>query len=254
MLDDFILETSGLSKAFDGHVVVRGLELRVRRQHVHALIGPNGAGKTTVFNMLSKLLEPSSGRIRFKGEDITATGPAQVARRGLARSFQLCAVFPRLSALENVRAALQRRHLPSFQFWRSERVLHALDERALALLDDVGLCEQAETPAADLPYGHKRALEVATTLALDPDLVLLDEPTQGMGRDEIARVTGLIRKVAHRRTVVLVEHNMDVVADVADTISVLAGGKLLTEGNYAEVSRDARVLEAYMGASEDSRA
>ena len=247
---EYILETDALVREFKGFVAVSEVSLRVRRGHIHALIGPNGAGKTTCFNLLTKFLEPTGGRIRFNGVDITGERPAQVARRGMVRSFQISSVFPHLTVLENVRVALQRNLGTSFHFWRSERSLRSLEPRALALLAEVGLEEFAGVVAVELPYGRKRALELATTLALDPQLLLLDEPTQGMGHEDVDRVMQLIRKVAANRSILMVEHNLAVVAGISDAITVLARGSVLAEGSYAEVSHNAAVLEAYMGTSE----
>jgi branched-chain amino acid transport system ATP-binding protein len=242
-----ILETRDLVKAFAGFVAVNGISLDVRRGSIHALIGPNGAGKTTVFNLLTRFLPVTSGTIRFKGEDITRTRPSDVARRGVVRSFQVSAVFPDLTALENVRVALQRSLGTSFHFWRSERSLEVLDARAVELLAAVGLEDQRDTVTVELPYGRKRALELATTLALEPELMLLDEPTQGMGHEDVGRVVALIRRVAQGRTVLMVEHNLSVVQDLADRVTVLARGSVLSEGTYDEVSRDPAVREAYIG-------
>ena len=250
MSDDVILETRGLVKEFKGFVAVAGVDLKVRRGQIHALIGPNGAGKTTCFNLLTKFLVPTHGQILFEGEDITRERPAQIARRGIVRSFQISATFPHLTVLDNVRVALQRQLGVSYHFWRSDRILGRLDERALELLDTVGLRDLADTVTVELPYGRKRALEIATTLAMDPKMMLLDEPTQGMGHEDVELVTQLIRKVAANRTVLMVEHNMNVVASIADTITVLARGAVIAEGPYAQVSRDPQVLQAYMG-SED---
>jgi branched-chain amino acid transport system ATP-binding protein len=244
---DVILETRDLTKDFKGFVAVKGVSLRVRRGSIHALIGPNGAGKTTVFNLLTKFLDPTAGQILFNGQDITRERPAQVARRGIVRSFQMSAVFPNLTVLENVRLALQRRLGTSYHFWRSERSLDGLDEPALATLAEVDLTAHRDTVAVELPYGRKRALELATTLALEPELMLLDEPTQGMGQEDVGRVTALIRKVAADRTVLMVEHNLSVVADLSHTITVLQRGRILAEGPYAEVSTNPAVLEAYIG-------
>jgi branched-chain amino acid transport system ATP-binding protein len=244
---DVILETRALKKDFAGFVAVNGVDLRVRRGSIHALIGPNGAGKTTVFNLLTKFLPPTSGTISFNGVDITREPPALVARRGMVRSFQISAVFPNLTVVENVRVALQRRLGTSLHFWRAEESLATLDARALEALETVDLAAFRDTVAVELPYGRKRALEIATTLALDPELVLLDEPTQGMGHEDVGRVTALIRKVAERRTVLMVEHNLSVVSDLCQVITVLQRGGVLAEGTYAEVSRDPRVLEAYIG-------
>jgi branched-chain amino acid transport system ATP-binding protein len=246
---DVILETRKLTRAFKGFVAVNGVDLQVQRGHIHALIGPNGAGKTTCFNLLTKFLAPSAGQILFDGRDITAAAPARVARMGVIRSFQISAVFPHLTVLQNVRIGLQRRLGTSFHFWRSERSLDVLNERALALLGEVDLDGFADHVTASLPYGRKRALEIATTLAMEPALMLLDEPTQGMGHEDVDRVTQLIKKVAGGRTILMVEHNMSVVAGICDRISVLQRGALLAEGTYAEVSRNPQVLEAYMGSS-----
>ncbi len=250
MTTDTILETRDLVREFKGFVAVNGVNLKVRRGQIHALIGPNGAGKTTVFNLLTKFLAPTSGRILYNGRDITTEKPAQVARRGLVRSFQISATFPNLTALENVRIGLQRAQGTSFHFWKSERVLSGLDDRAMALLDTVGLRDFADIVTVELPYGRKRALEIATTLATEPELMLLDEPTQGMGHEDVERVTQLIKKVSANRTVLMVEHNMNVVSSIADTISVLQRGQVIAEGPYATVSADPQVLEAYMGTVE----
>ena len=247
MAGDAILETNGLTKEFRGFVAVRNVDLRIERGTIHALIGPNGAGKTTVFNLLTKFLQPTSGRILYNGQDITRVKPADVARLGIVRSFQISAVFPHLTVLENVRVALQRPLGNSFHFWESESRLNGLNGRAEELLEDVGLTGYAGHLAVELPYGRKRALEIATTLALDPDMMLLDEPMAGMGHEDIGRIAELIRRVAAKRTILMVEHNLSVVADLSDRITVLARGEILAEGTYAEVSRDARVMEAYMG-------
>jgi branched-chain amino acid transport system ATP-binding protein len=251
LAQDVILETHSLIKDFNGFVAVDGVSVRVRQGEIHALIGPNGAGKTTFFNLLTKFLQPTSGRIVYRGRDITHDQPADIARRGIVRSFQICAVFPHLSVLENVRVALQRALGTSFYFWRSEKSLGNLDRRARELLAQVHLENHARTVAADLPYGRKRALELATTLALEPDLMLLDEPTQGMGHEDVSHVTRLIKQVAANRTVLMVEHNMSVVASIADTISVLQRGRVIAAGPYAEVSKNPLVVEAYMGSSSD---
>lgn len=249
-MDDTILETRGLTKEFRGFVAVNNVDLRVRRGHIHALIGPNGAGKTTCFNLLTKFLTPTAGRIIFDGADITAERPAQIARRGIIRSFQISAVFPHLTVLENVRIGLQRKTGLSFHFWRSENTLRHLNAPARELLEQVDLAGFADEITANLPYGRKRALEIATTLAMDPTLMLLDEPTQGMGHEDVDRVTRLIKRVSAGRTVLMVEHNMKVVSSIADRITVLARGAVLAEGGYAEVSRDPAVMQAYMGTAE----
>jgi branched-chain amino acid transport system ATP-binding protein len=247
MPGDIILETRGLTKEFKGFVAVDNVNLSVRRGSIHALIGPNGAGKTTTFNLLTKFLPPTAGIILYNGHDITREKPADVARRGIIRSFQISAVFPNLTVLENVRVALQRSLSTSFHFWRSEKSLNVLNERALALLERVDLTRFARLAAGELAYGRKRTLEIATTLAMDPELMLLDEPTAGMGHEDVARVKELIREVAKGRTVLMVEHNMSVVADICDTITVMQRGAVLAEGSYADVSRNPQVIEAYMG-------
>jgi branched-chain amino acid transport system ATP-binding protein len=247
MAGDTILETRDLTKEFKGFVAVDCVNLRVQRGSIHALIGPNGAGKTTTFNLLTKFLQPTKGVILFNGEDITRERPADVARRGVIRSFQISAVFPNLSVLENVRVALQRSLHTSFHFWKRERTLEVLNARAVALLERVGLEKLAGVNAGELAYGRKRTLEIATTLAMEPELMLLDEPTAGMGHEDVARVKDLIKEVAAGRTVLMVEHNMSVVAGICDRISVLQRGAVLAEGNYAEVSANPQVMEAYMG-------
>ncbi len=252
--DPTILETSGLIKEFKGFRAVSDVSLKVQRGHIHALIGPNGAGKTTVFNLLTKFLIPTAGRILYNGIDITAERPAQVARRGIVRSFQISATFPNLTVIENVRIGLQRAIGTSYHFWKPARSLDALDGRAMELLETVGLAGFAHTVTAELAYGRKRALEIATTLATEPELMLLDEPTQGMGHEDVDRVTQLIKKVSANRTVLMVEHNMSVVASIADRISVLQRGRIIAEGPYESVSRDPQVLEAYMGTTEEALA
>jgi len=249
MAADAILSASGLTKEFKGFVAVDNVNLNVREGSIHALIGPNGAGKTTCFNLLTKFLQPTRGEITYKGRDITHMAPADIARLGIVRSFQISAVFPNLTALENIRIALQRQRGDNFDFWRSQIVLNELNGRALELLDEVGLTEFADVNAAELPYGRKRALEIATTLALDPEMLLLDEPMAGMGQEDIERTSALIKRVSANRTILMVEHNLSVVASLSDTITVLARGKVLAEGSYEVVSKDPRVIEAYIGAA-----
>jgi branched-chain amino acid transport system ATP-binding protein len=242
-----ILVTEDLTKEFSGFIAVSGVNLRVARGSIHALIGPNGAGKTTCFNLLTKFLKPTRGRILYQGRDITALAPADVARLGLVRSFQISAVFPHLTVLENVRIALQRARGGSFDFWRAKKVLDVYDDRAVELIGDVGLSAFAQVAAVELPYGRKRALEIATTLALDPEMLLLDEPTAGMGHEDIDRIAQLIKRVSANRTVLMVEHNLSVVSTLSDRITVLTRGRVLAEGPYAEVSVNPDVREAYMG-------
>jgi branched-chain amino acid transport system ATP-binding protein len=239
-----------MTREFSGFVAVDGVNLRVRAGTIHALIGPNGAGKTTCFNLLTKFLQPTRGTIKFKNRDITGLRPAQVARLGLVRSFQISAVFPHLTALENVRLALQRKRGASFDFWRSEKALTVFDDRARELLYDVGLTGFAETVVTQLPYGQKRALEIATTLALDPEMMLLDEPTAGMTHSDVDRIVALIRRVQQGRTILMVEHNLSVVEGLCDTITVLTRGKVLAEGDYATVSKNPEVIAAYLGSAD----
>ena len=250
MSDIYILQTHELVKDFKGFVAVNGVNLNVKRGQIHALIGPNGAGKTTVFNMLTKFLIPTRGQIVFKGQDITTEKPSEVARRGIVRSFQISATFPNLTVMENVRVGLQRSTGMSMHFWRSERSLNKLNDQAMHLLDQVDLGNMADLLAVELPYGRKRALEIATTLAMEPELMLLDEPTQGMGHEDVDRVTQLIKKVSTNRTILMVEHNMNVVSKIAETISVLQRGQVIAEGSYSEVSQNPQVLEAYMGTTD----
>ncbi|WP_456316924.1 ABC transporter ATP-binding protein [Teichococcus aestuarii] len=246
-MTDTILETRGMTKEFLGFVAVGDVSLQIRRGSIHGLIGPNGAGKTTCFNLLTKFLPPTRGEIRFDGRDITRMKPAEVARLGLVRSFQISAVFPHLTVLENVRVALQRQRGGSFDFWRSDRVLRQHDSRARELLEDVGLSSYAALTAGQLPYGRKRALEIATTLALDPVMMLLDEPTAGMTAEDVDRIVALVKRVAQGRTVLMVEHNLKVVEGLCDTITVLTRGRVLAEGDYATVSRNPEVVAAYLG-------
>ncbi|HTM61094.1 MAG TPA: ABC transporter ATP-binding protein [Burkholderiales bacterium] len=247
--DEVILETRGLTKEFSGFVAVRDVALQVRRGSIHALIGPNGAGKTTCFNLLTHFLQPTRGQVFYKGREITGSSPSAIARMGLVRSFQISAVFPHLTVLENVRIALQSRDRrgASFDFWASAKSLQKLDAPARELIDAVGLSDFIETVAVELPYGRKRALEIATTLALDPEMMLLDEPTAGMTHADVERITALIRRVAANRTVLMVEHNLSVVSTLSDRITVLQRGEILAEGDYASVSKDPRVVQAYLG-------
>jgi branched-chain amino acid transport system ATP-binding protein len=246
-VSDIILETQGMTKEFRGFVAVQDVNLKVRRGTIHGLIGPNGAGKTTCFNLLTKFLPVTRGTIRYDGRDITPMKPAEVARLGLVRSFQISAVFPHLTVLENVRMALQRERGGSFDFWRSESLLRKYDAQAMALLEDVGITEYAKVQAGQLPYGRKRALEIATTLAMNPTMMLLDEPTAGMTHEDVDRIVALVRRVAQGRTVLLVEHNLKVVEGLCDTITVLTRGQVLAEGDYASVSRNPEVQAAYLG-------
>jgi branched-chain amino acid transport system ATP-binding protein len=248
MGNETILETRGLTKEFKGFVAVNNVDLAVARGTIHALIGPNGAGKTTCFNLLTHFLTPTRGQIFFKGREITGSRPAAIARLGLVRSFQISAVFPHLTVLENVRIALQRKRGRSLDFWRSDGALNELNHRARELIDSVGLSPYENSTAVELPYGRKRALEIATTLALEPEMMLLDEPTAGMTHEDVERIAALIKRVSKNRTVLMVEHNLSVVSTLSDHITVLARGEVLAQGNYAAVSTNPAVVEAYMGA------
>jgi len=247
MSPEFVLETRGLTKEFRGFTAVDSVDLRVQKGHIHALIGPNGAGKTTVFNLLTKFLPPTRGEILYLGQPITRLKPNEIARLGLVRSFQISAVFGHMSVVENVRVALQRKRGDSYYFWKAESSLDSLNERAMQMLDEVGLLDYAHTQTIELPYGRKRALELATTLALDPSVLLLDEPTQGMGHEDVNMVIELVRRAAVGRTVLMVEHNLSVVSELSDRITVLARGAILAEGDYASVSANPQVREAYLG-------
>lgn len=246
---DIILEAKGLTKEFGGFIAVDNVSLKVKRGSIHALIGPNGAGKTTLFNLLTIFMSATKGNIFFNAEDITMKHPAEVARMGLVRSFQISATYPNLSVLDNVKLGLQQKYISSFTFWKSSKCLDALNERAIQLIDSVGLSEYIKHKAGDLPYGRKRALEIAATLALDPEMMLLDEPTAGMGHEDIDKIANLIKEAAKNRTVLVVEHNLNVVAHLSDVITVLQRGKILAEGTYSEVSQNPEVREAYMGTS-----
>lgn len=245
------LKAVGLTKEFRGFVAVNNVDLTVEEGTIHALIGPNGAGKTTCFNLLTKFLQPTRGTITYQGRDITRMKPADIARLGLVRSFQISAVFPDLSVLQNVRVALQRQRGESYDFWRSEKSLNRFDDAARAHIDEVGLSEFVDHRAGELPYGRKRALEIAATLALDPKMLLLDEPMAGMTQEDVDRISALIRQVAQSRTILMVEHNLSVVANLSDRITVLARGEILAEGNYAQISKAPEVIEAYIGAGHD---
>lgn len=245
------LQAEGLTKEFKGFVAVNNVNLSIEKGTIHALIGPNGAGKTTCFNLLTKFLQPTRGKITYEGRDITRMKPSEIARLGMVRSFQISAIFPDLTVLQNVRVALQRARGESYDFWRSDKILSRFDDQARGYIDEVGLTEFVNERAAALPYGRKRALEIATTLALSPDMLLLDEPMAGMGREDVERISQLIRRIAENRTVLMVEHNLSVVADLSDKITVLARGEILAEGTYQEISKAPEVIEAYIGASHD---
>ncbi len=246
-----VLSARGLRRDFGGFIAVNNVDLDVRHGKIHALIGPNGAGKTTVFNLLTKFLAPTGGRIELLGHDITHTPPAKVARMGLVRSFQISAIFPHLTVLDNIRVALQRPNGLAFQFWRSLGALDRLTPRAEELLHAFGLEDAHDRSAGDLSYGRKRVLEIATTLALDPKVLLLDEPMAGMGHEDVGMVSDIIRRAARDRAVLMVEHNLPVVADLCDWITVLQRGEILAAGDYRTVSQDEGVRGAYMGTEHD---
>jgi branched-chain amino acid transport system ATP-binding protein len=242
-----MIQARGLVKEFRGFRAVRGVDLDVAQGCVHALVGPNGAGKTTLFNMLTGFLRPSAGQILLDGQDITGFPPERVARLGVARSFQITSLFPRMTAREHVELALAGGTGLGWRFWRSDRMLDRFSGRAGELLDEVGLAGHAGERAGALAYGFKRALELAVALALSPRVLLLDEPTAGMGVEDVDRTIALIDRVRAGRTVVLVEHNMSVVASLADRVTVLQQGAVLVEGPYQQVRDDPRVITAYLG-------
>jgi branched-chain amino acid transport system ATP-binding protein len=248
-MDDIVLRTEGLTKDFAGFTAVSDVNLAVRRGTIHALIGPNGAGKTTVFNLITRFLPVTAGRIFFKDREITHERPASIARRGMVRSFQISAVFPHLTVRDNIGIALQRPSGLAFRFWQHEQVLGRFDRRIEELATAVDLAAVIDTPVVELAYGRKRALEIVTTLALDPEVVLLDEPMAGLAEDDIERITMLIKALGQTRTVVMVEHNISVVARLCDIITVLTRGRVLAEGPYKEISANPAVIEAYMGTS-----
>lgn len=250
----YVIETQGLTKNFMGFTAVDDVNLKIREGTVHAVIGPNGAGKSTLFNLITKFHQPSAGKITLKGSDITRVRPANLAQKGMVRSFQISAIFPEMTVLENVKVARLRKYGAPSRFWESLGSMNALDEACLALIEDVGLTEYIHHFAGQLPYGRKRALELATTLALEPEVLLLDEPMAGLGQEDIKKISNLIGRVAKGRTVMMVEHNMSVIAQLADVITVLQRGEVLVEGDYDYVSRHPKVLEAYVGTGENKRA
>ncbi len=247
MTDETLLQTRSLTKEFRGFRAVSDVDLVVQTGTVHALVGPNGAGKTTLFNLLTGFLEPSSGTIEYDGHDITGKRPEDIAHLGITRSFQITSLFDALTLREHLELALASRTGLGMRFWQSVTRFGRFDDRATALLDQVGLADLSGLPAGSLAYGQKRALELALALALDPKLLLLDEPTAGMGVEDVDRTIALVKQVAEGRTVVLVDHNMHVVGSLADTVTVLQSGQVLAEGPYEQVRQDPRVVEAYLG-------
>jgi len=242
-----ILETRDLSKSFAGYRAIDRVSLAIEAGAIHAIIGPNGAGKTTFFNLLSGFVAPSSGTIALAGRDITGLAPHRIARLGVVRSFQINSIFPHLSVLDNVKVSLEAKTELPGRFWLGGRATNRLDARARELLVDVGLDGERDLLAAQLSYGRKRALELAISLAQEPSVLLLDEPTAGMGVEDVGRIAALIGRVRTNRTIVLVEHNLSVVADLSDRITVLQRGQVLVEGTYSSVRADARVIDAYLG-------
>ena len=247
MTDETLLQTRSLTKEFRGFRAVSDVDLVVQTGTVHALVGPNGAGKTTLFNLLTGFLEPTSGTIEYDGQDITGKRPEDIAHLGIARSFQITSLFDALTLREHLELALASRTGLGMRFWQSVTRFGRFDDRATALLDQVGLADLSALPAGSLAYGQKRALELALALALDPKLLLLDEPTAGMGVEDVDRTIALVKQVAEGRTVVLVDHNMHVVGSLAHTVTVLQSGQVLAEGPYEQVRQDPRVVEAYLG-------
>ena len=249
MVDEIILSAGNLTKEFKGFVAVNDVDLAVRRGTIHALIGPNGAGKTTCFNLLTHFLTPTRGQIFFNGREITGSRRPTIARMGLVRSFQISAVFPHLTVLENVRIALQRKRGHSLRFLAlASACCDELNARALRADRRVGLARFDDTTAGRAPYGRKRALEIATTLALEPEMMLLDEPTAGMTHEDVERIAALIKSVSANRTVLMVEHNLSVVSDAVRPHHRARARRGARQGNYAVVSKNPRVVEAYIGA------
>jgi branched-chain amino acid transport system ATP-binding protein len=242
-----VLVVRGLTKEFRGFRAVDNVDLRVEEGTVHALVGPNGAGKTTFFNMLTGFITPTAGQILFSGEDVTRLPPEEMTRRKMARSFQVTSLFEHLTALEHVTLALQSATNMGYRFWQSEKRLNQFNDDARTILNRVGLADVARRQAGSLPYGQKRALEMALVLALEPRLLLLDEPTAGMSMDDVGRMIALIKQVRVGKSVVLVEHNMGVVSELADRVTVLQRGTVLAEGTYAEVRDNPKVIDAYLG-------
>ena len=242
-----ILQTRSLTKEFRGFRAVSDVSLSVAEGTVHALVGPNGAGKTTLFNLLTGFLTPSSGQILFRGSDITGKQPEQIAHLGIARSFQITSLFDQMSLVEHLELALASPTGLGYRFWQSSKRMGQFRQRALELLAEVGLTDRAAQAAGSLAYGQKRALELALALALDPKLLLLDEPTAGMGLEDVDRTIELVKKVAGGRTVIFVDHNMHVVGSLADTVTVLQSGQILAEGTYEQVRNDEKVITAYLG-------
>jgi branched-chain amino acid transport system ATP-binding protein len=242
-----VLRTRQLARDFRGFRAVDGVDLQVTQGSTHALVGPNGAGKTTLFNLLTGFLVPTSGRVEIDGHDVTGFPPEKITRIGVARSFQITSLFSQLTAREHVELALLGRSGIGWHFWRSSKLMRRYSDQAMTALAEVGLADLSLSTADSLPYGRKRALELAIALALDPKLLLLDEPTAGMGLEDVDRTVELIAKVRDGRTVVMVEHNMNVVGRLADRVTVLQAGRVLVEGTYDEVRADERVISAYLG-------
>lgn len=241
------LSTRGLTKDFRGFTAVDQVDLDVAPSEIHALVGPNGAGKTTLFNLLTGFIRPTSGTIHVAGEDITGQEPDRIARKGVARSFQITSLFENLTPREHVELALQGRGRGGLKFWRSDRIMRIYRPRADELIQEVGLAQLADRRSATLTYGQKRALEMALVLALDPSVMLLDEPTAGMGLEDVDRTIELVRRISADRTVVLVDHNMHVVGSLAHRVTVMQAGRVLTQGTYEQVRNDERVIAAYLG-------
>ena len=241
------LQAIGVSRSFRGFRALDHVDLTVEQGEIHAILGPNGAGKTTLFNCLSGFLEPSEGTVELFGEVINGEPPHKIVRRGMSRSFQISSVFETLTVLENIVVALQARTTHPVRFWEPRDALHEFEPQARKILEQVRLTGKEHVRAADLSHGQKRNLEIGISLTQDPRVLLLDEPTSGMGREDVNRTVDLCREVAQGKTVVLVEHNMGVVAKLAHRITVLARGQVLAGGSYEQIKSDPRVIEAYLG-------
>lgn len=243
-----ILEVQDVSKRFGNFFAVRHANLSLLESSVHGLIGPNGAGKSTLFNICTGFLKPTEGSVRLRGQTVADKGPAWIARNGVGRSFQISAVFDGLSVIDNILVALQRRARLSFAFWKGEKSVSALRERACNLLEQVHLSDTWwDKHTASLPYGRRRMLELATTIATDPSILLLDEPLAGLGQEDVPVIIDLVRELAVGRSVLIVEHNLSAVSQLCDTVSVLDRGMIIANGTYTFVAADPKVRQAYLG-------
>lgn len=248
-MDEIILETIDLRKEFDALVAVDDVSIKIKQHSLHSIIGPNGAGKTTFFNLLSGNLEPTRGKVFFKGRNITRQPVHKTIHFGIGRSFQITNIFPNLTVFENIRLACQALGKDNFKFYQSVDKLTEINQRTMEVIRQVGLESQVYTLARILPHGDQRKLELGMILAPDPEVLLLDEPTAGMAAEQVPELISLIQEIqqAGEKTVLLVEHNMNVVMSISDTITVMHLGKVLAEGTPAEIAADVDVQTAYLG-------